>query len=201
MKSIINILVDGSTWSKNALAGFSVDSDQQVIVHELNALDLDGNSGKISELVGAVIVFLGPETFSLYRGKLYQMLSQNKNIHPFEDINSSAEIKIPRWSYVGEYSKVANSTKIGLMTYVGCNSTIAPNSTIGSFVWIGNNVSIGPGVTIGNNVTLHDGMTVGAGAVIDKFNELRNPVLPNANYSKKRVETDFFGGTAYMHGA
>lgn len=200
MSEIVTILVDEGDASKNAQLALQISSGHVENKIILTLEKLDEYADLIGDLKGPVLVLNSPDTFSTYRGKLYQMLSQNKNIYPSEVMSISAGIKIPRWSYISEYSKVASSAKLGLMTYVGCNTTISPNASIGSFVWIGNNVNIGPGVIIGNNVTLHDGLVIGAGAVIDKFNELRHSVRANSHISDKRIETEFFGSTAYLHG-
>lgn len=199
MTPIVNILCDDSACSKNALAGFIGVGDAPTKAHEICIFELDGEIDLIQSLQGIALVLLSPETFSLYRGKLYQMLALNKNIEPYNNFSKSG-LKVPRWSYIGEFSRVAANVKVGLMTYIGCNSTISPGANIGSFVWIGNNVTIGPGAMIGNNVTLHDGVTVGAGASIEKFNEIRRNVAPNVRYKSGAIETDFFGATAHIHG-
>jgi bifunctional N-acetylglucosamine-1-phosphate-uridyltransferase/glucosamine-1-phosphate-acetyltransferase GlmU-like protein len=200
MKKIINVLVDESNLSQNALVGISLENEFDINVITLNLYDLDSNHDLLQDLDGLLLVLLSPMTFSLYRGKLYQELVSNKKIESFELLRDTMHGRIAKWSYCGENTKTSFSSKVGLMTYVGVNSIISSNSSVGNFCWIGNNVTISPGVVIGNNVTIHDGVVIGSSAKIGKFNEVRNSIEPNSNLSSKAIETDFYGSTAYIHG-
>lgn len=200
MDKVINILVDDSTLSQNALIGIGLAQFESLNILELSHNKLDDQVSILAGLKGSVINLLSPETFSLYRGKLYQLLASNKNISPFA-FSGSASGSIARWSFLGENVTISESAKVGLSTYVGPNSVIGANASVGSFCWIGEGVVIAPGAIIGNNVTIHDGVHVGTGAKISKFNEIRHNISPNENLVSKRIETDFFDAVAYIHGA
>ena len=200
MNNIVNVLVDQSTLSKNALLGLSLPSSYSSNIVELSQENLEKDLHILAELKGEIINLISPETFSLYRGKLYQLLTANSNISPFNSIEDSA-VSVARWSFLGENVTLSKTSKIGLSTYVGPNVVVGAHASIGSFCWIGEGVVIAPGVTIGNNVTIHDGVHVGTAAVVSKFNEIRHNIAANEKLIDKRIDTDFFGSTAYLFGA
>jgi predicted acyltransferase (DUF342 family) len=198
---MINILTDKSRLSQNASLGVALPSGIESCVIELPLDRLDDASSLISNLKGEVLNLLSPETFSLYRAKLYQMLSANKNVIPFDGFLSGQEVAIARWSFIGENAKISADAKVGLSTYIGPNVVIGANSKIGNFCWLGEGVVIAPGAVIGNNVTIHDGVRISTASRVDKFNEIRRDVVANKNLSIKSIETDFYGSTAYIHNA
>ena len=200
MSNIVNVLVDKTILSKNALLGLSLPQGYLPNIVELSYENLEGDVHILAELKGQVINLISPETFSLYRGKLYQLLATNKNISPFEPLANSVG-SVARWTFLGENITLSNSSKVGLSSYIGPNVVIGANSNIGNFCWIGEGVVIAPGVTLGNNVTVHDGVHIGTGAKITKFNEIRRNIAPNEILIDKRIETDFFNSTAYLFGA
>jgi len=199
MNKLVNILVDKSRLSQNALLGVSLPADVQSSIVELEIDRLDNQFNLIANLNGLVLNLVSPETFSLYRGKLYQILSSNKNILPFDNYSSGQDVRVARWSFIGENSNISSSAKVGLSTYIGPNVVIGANSKIGNFCWLGEGVVIAPGAVIGNNVTIHDGVRIGTGSQIEKFNEIRQDLLANTNLTIKSIQTDFYGSTAYIH--
>lgn len=199
MNNIVNVLVDKSALSKNALLSLALPSSYSLNVIELSQENLEKDLHTLAQLNGELINLISPETFSLYRGKLYQLLAVNSNISPFNALGNGAG-SVARWSFLGENVTLSKTSKIGLSTYVGPNVVVGANASIGSFCWIGEGVIIAPGVVIGNNVTIHDGVHVGTAAVLSKFNEIRRNIAANENLIGKRIDTDFFDCTAYLFG-
>lgn len=201
MTKFVNILVDKSRLSQNALLGVVLPAGFESAIVELPLDKLDDAASLISDLKGEVLNLLSPETFSLYRGKLYQMLSTNHDVMPFNSSLIGQDLHVARWSFIGENASISSSAKVGLSTYMGPNVVIGANSKIGNFCWLGEGVVIAPGAVIGNNVTIHDGTRIGTGSRIEKFNEIRRDVSPNKNFTVKSIETDFYDSTAYIHNA
>jgi tetrahydrodipicolinate N-succinyltransferase len=201
MKKTINVLVDDSSESQNALMGLCLSDDLELIPIKLNINDLDLNAEVLAALQGEVINLLSPQTFSLYRGKLYQLLSINKNIEPFTNQNISNASSLARWSFIGDGARVSVSAKVGLMTYIGPNAVIAPNAKIGNFCWIGEGSVIGSAVVIGNNVTIGDGLIIGPSTKVGKFNEIKSNIASNEEYSPGLIELpDFYNVAARFNG-
>lgn len=201
MKKIVNVLVDDSSESQNALMGLCLSDDLELIPTRLNINDLDLNSEVLAALEGVVINLLSPQTFSLYRGKLYQLLSLNKNIGPFTNQNTCNALSVARWSFIGDGARVSVSAKIGLMTYIGPNAVIAPNAKIGNFCWIGEGSVVGSAAVIGNNVTIGDGVIIGPSTRIGKFNEIRANIASNEECGPGLVELpDFYNVAARFNG-
>jgi UDP-3-O-[3-hydroxymyristoyl] glucosamine N-acyltransferase len=199
MKKIVNIIYDTNTPSINAKNSLFLGDEFEVNAIEINIADIDAKAKLISELDGALIVLTSPETFSLYRSKIYQMISLNNKLTSFSMFDSIDKINIPKWTFINQNVRLSGGVKIGLMTYIGSNTTIAANTAIGNFCWIGDNVTIGSNVSIGNHVTIHDNTLIGSSTKIEKFNEIRHSVKANTDYSDKRIETDFFDAVAYYH--
>ena len=201
MKKIVNVLVDDSSDSQNALMGLCLAADLELIPTKLNINDLDQNAEVLAALRGELINLLSPQTFSLYRGKLYQLLSVNKNIEPFINQNISNASWVARWSLIGDGARVSASAKVGLMTYIGPNVVIAPNAKIGNFCWIGEGSAIGSATVIGNNVTIGDGVVIGPSTNVGKFNEIRSNIASNEEYSPGLIElSDFYHAVARLNG-
>jgi hypothetical protein len=201
MKKIVNVLVDDSAHSQNALMGLCLSADLELIPIKLNINDLDLNATALSALRGEVINLLSPQTFSLYRGKLYQLLSINKDIEPFTNQNISNASSVARWSFIGDGARVSVSAKVGLMTYIGPNAVIAPNAKIGNFCWIGEGSVVGSAAVIGNNVSIGDGVIIGPSTKIGKFNEIRSNIASNEEYGPGFIELpDFYNATARLNG-
>jgi tetrahydrodipicolinate N-succinyltransferase len=201
MKKIINVLIDDSSESQNALMGLSLASDLDFIPTKLNINDLEQNMEVLAALHGQVINLLSPQTFSLYRGKLYQLLSINKNIESFTNQNISNASSVARWSFIGDGARVSVSAKVGLMTYIGPNAVVAPNAKIGNFCWIGEGSVIGSAAVIGNNVSIGDGVIIGPSTKIGKFNEIRSNIASNEEYGPGLIELpDFYNATARLNG-
>ena len=199
MKKLVNIIHDSTLLSINAKNSLFLDDDFDVKTIEINISEIDAHAHLISNLEGALIVLISPETFSLYRSKIYQMISLNTKLTSFSMFESAQKINIPKWTFINQNVKIAGGVKIGLMTYIGINTTIAANAIIGNFCWIGDNVSIGSAASIGNNVTIHDNLIVGSSSRIEKFNEIRYSIPANSSYIDKRIETDFFDAIAFYH--
>jgi hypothetical protein len=195
MNDSVSILVDKSALSQNALLGINLDTLKSPNIVELSLDRLDDQLTILSGLQGQVINLLSPETFSLYRGKLYQLLAGNANITPMPSRN-----ELPRWTFISENVNLSTSSKIGLSTYIGPNTSISANVKIGNFCWLGEGVVIGSGTVIANNVTIHDGVHVGPGVKINKFNEIRKNVEANKDLIAGSIETDFFDSVAYFNG-
>jgi UDP-3-O-[3-hydroxymyristoyl] glucosamine N-acyltransferase len=194
-------LVDDSSESQNALMGMCLSDDLDLIPAKLNINDLDLNADVLAALQGEVINLLSPQTFSLYRGKLYQLLSINKNIEPFINENISNALSVARWSFIGDGARVSVSAKVGLMTYIGPNAVIAPNAKIGNFCWIGEGSVIGSAAVIGNNVTIGDGLIIGPSTKVGKFNEIRSNIASNEECVPGLIELpDFYNTAARFNG-
>lgn len=201
MKKIVNVLIDDSSESQNALMGLCLSDDLELISTTLNINDLDQNAEILAGLQGGVINLLSPQTFSLYRGKLYQMLSLNKNIEPFTNQNISNPSSVARWSFIGDGARVSANAKVGLMTYIGPNAVIAPNAKIGNFCWIGEGSVVGSAAVIGNNVSIGDGVIIGPSTKIGKFNEIRSHIASNEEYGSGLIELpDFYNAAARFNG-
>ncbi len=201
MKKIVNVLVDDSSESQNALMGLCLSDDFELIPTKLNINDLDLNAEVLAALEGGVINLLSPQTFSLYRGKLYQLLSLNKNIEPFTNQNISNASSVARWSFIGDGAIVSVSAKVGLMTYIGPNAVIAPNAKIGNFCWIGEGSVVGSAAVIGNNVTIGDGVIIGPSTRVGKFNEIKSNIASNEECGPGLIELpDFYNAAARFNG-
>ncbi len=195
MNDLVNILVDKSDLSQNALLGINLDTLNSPNIIEVALDKLDEQLAVLAGLRGQVINLLSPETFSMYRGKLYQILAGNTYITPM-----SSPYNVPRWTFVSDNVNFSISSKVGLSTYIGPNVIIGANVKIGNFCWIGEGVVIGSGAVIANNVTIHDGVHIGPGVKINKFNEIRKNIEANKNLAAGRIETDFFESVAQFNG-
>ena len=195
---IVNVIYDDHPLSLNAQEALFFDDSWDVRQLKVDPEDLEKNVTEFSTLEGLVVSVLSPRAFSLYRASLYQLIKMNEKIH-FEDCSTESK-KIHKGSFVGFNTKIADGVKVGLMSYIGCNSVISPNVVVGNYCWIGNNVFIGPGVKIADNVTIHDNTVIGAGAKISKYNEIRKDVTENLSLLSKKIDTDFYGATAFYSG-
>jgi UDP-3-O-[3-hydroxymyristoyl] glucosamine N-acyltransferase len=200
MNESVAVLVDQSNWSRNALSSVVLPMGCELREISLRIDQLDMQAEVIANLEGSVINLLSPETFSLYRSKLYQMLGANSKVSPFENSTHMAGSRIARWSYLTPSVRLSSKVDIGLTTYIGPNTVIGPNSKIGNFCWIDEGVTIGAGVEIKSHVTIHPGVHIGSRATITKFNEIRKNVPSNIAITEHSIELDFYGGTAYIHG-
>jgi acetyltransferase-like isoleucine patch superfamily enzyme len=201
MNEFVAVLVDQSNWSRNALSSVVLPTGCQPREINLRIDELDKQAEVIANLQGPVINLLSPETFSLYRSKLYQILGLNNKAYPYENRRIQMQgARIARWSYVAEGVRFSSNVGVGLATYIGPNTVIGPNSKIGNFCWIDEGVTIGAGVEIKSHVTIHSRVIVGSGALITKFNEIRNDVSQNRLLTEHSIELNFYGGTAYIHG-
>jgi hypothetical protein len=200
MREPVYILVDDSPWSQNAQRGLVLPAEYEAQPVCLDHHQLEANANQVATLRGYAINLLSPQTFSLYRGKLYQLLSHNRELKPFLNPPRNYEVKLHRWAWVSEAVEMGAGSSLGLSSFVGTHARIGPHTTIGNFSWIGEGAVIGAGVEIGNHVTIHAGVQIGSGSQIGRFNEIRRHKPCNTLLNGKTVELDFYGATAHFYG-